>query len=42
MFYGRENYRLFFVLPTIAFGYDFEDTFFIEIGWINFVIGYSK
>jgi hypothetical protein len=42
MIYARENHRIFFILPTLAFGYDYEGAWFIELGWINYVVGYGE
>jgi hypothetical protein len=42
MIYARENSKVFFILPTLAIGYDLDETFFIELGWLNYVVGYGQ
>ena len=37
--YTRQNYRVFFLLPTLAFGYDVDDAIFVELAWMFFVVG---
>jgi uncharacterized protein (UPF0128 family) len=41
MIYTRCNYRVFFVLPTIALGFDIDDAIFVEAAWFFFVIGFK-
>lgn len=37
--YARENLRIFFLVPILALGVDDECGWFIELGWLSFVVG---
>lgn len=40
--YTRVNDRVFFLLPTIAIGLDIDDSYFVEIAWGNYVLGFGN
>jgi hypothetical protein len=42
MFYARQNYKVFFFWPSLAFGYDLDETIFIELAWMFYVIGIGQ
>lgn len=39
--YARENRLVFFILPTLAAGFDEECGWFLEAAWLSFVVGLS-
>lgn len=41
MIYTRQNQNVFFLLPSAAVGVDVDGTYFVEIAWFNFAIGFG-
>lgn len=41
MIYARENRAVCFLLPTAAVGVDIDGSYFVEIAWLFFVIGFG-
>lgn len=39
MFYRRTSSRVFFIAPTVAFGFDENDLPFLEFAWLCFAFG---
>lgn len=44
MIYTRDSESVFFLLPAIAFGSDWEEGryFFLEVAWMNYALGFSN
>ena len=40
--YTRINKRVFFLLPSVAVGYDDFGYVFIEVAWFNVAVGFGK
>lgn len=40
--YFRVNRRVFFLVPTMAVGFDEDGRVFVELAWLNVAVGFGQ